>query len=59
MTRCKLYKNYPRYSVIQMWEQITRIEISLSCRPHFSSMKTLVVKISLHMYTNEYPELQT
>jgi hypothetical protein len=53
-----------------MWEHMTRIEIPVSWRPHFGSMKplvtktrpqscsmkTLVTKTSLHMYMNENPE---
>jgi hypothetical protein len=58
MTQCRLYKNYLEYSIAQMWEQMTRIEIPMNCRPHFSLM-TLVIKKNPHMYTNEYLELQT
>jgi hypothetical protein len=42
-----------------MWEQMTKIKIPMSYKPHFSSTKTLVSKKSPHMYTNEYLELQT
>jgi hypothetical protein len=27
MTQCRLYRNYPRYLIAQMWEQMTKIEI--------------------------------
>jgi hypothetical protein len=42
-----------------MWEQMTRIGIPMNYTPHFTLMKALVAKTSFHMYTNEYPELQT
>jgi hypothetical protein len=40
-----------------MWEQMTRIEIPMSCKPHSCSMKTSVVETNLHMFTNENPKL--
>jgi hypothetical protein len=56
MTQCRLYKNYPRYLIVQLWEQMTKIEILVNYRPHFSLVRTLVATISPHMYTNEYPQ---
>jgi hypothetical protein len=49
----QIIQKLPEVLVARMWEQMIRIEILVICRPHSSSMRTLVAKTSPHMYTNE------
>ncbi len=38
-----------------MQQQMIRIEVPMSCIPHPSSTRTLIIETSLHVYVNEKP----